>query len=156
MRRRLAAAATGAALLIGTGSALTPASGTVLCPPGCVSVGTVKGFGPGFLTPDYVDIHAVISMVATTRTGGMANAVSASKPYSAWIWGYVTPGANGTVSGYILFHADNGLPYPLYDTIDTAVKVTGTTKALHLNGGKVTIDLAAASGGWTGTFVATA
>ena len=153
MRRRLAAIATGVALLIGLSGTLSPANSAILCPPGCLAVGSIKILGNGFPNPTTISMSGSITALVSTRTGGVAGALDVNKAYFVNIYGTVTPGAAGTVKGFASFYASTDYFNGEYDSVYTTVKVEGTPTALRISNSKIDIALVSAAGGLQGTAV---
>ncbi|MCU1587165.1 MAG: hypothetical protein JWN31_658 [Frankiales bacterium] len=155
MRRRLAAIATGVALVLGTAGALTPADSAVLCPPGCVAIGSIRVLGSGFPGPDQLYMVGSVTMVATTRTGVIANAASVLQNYYFYAYGPVSTGPSGFLRGSVqveLYTGESGA-YGSSDYISGTVSVQGKPSALRLSNSKLNIALVNVGGNLQGTVV---
>ena len=152
MRRRIASIVTGAALLLGGVGALTPGNTAVLCPPGCLVTGAAKTIG-GFPDPTTISMSGSITVIASTRTGEIADAAAVNKTYFLYINGNVTQGAGGALSGTASFHANTSFGGPGgYDFFGGTVQVSGTKSAVRLSGSGVEATLVAVPvvGGYQG------
>lgn len=150
MRRRIAAIATAAALTLGLAGALTPSNAAVLCPPGCAVAGLAKTVGGS--DPLRVTMFGTITIVASTRTGEIADAVSVGQTYHLYVDGPVTTGAGGTLSGTALFHASSYGPGG-YNSFGGYVSVSGTRDAIRFSSSNLEATLVSAAGSYQGPVV---
>jgi hypothetical protein len=152
MRRRIAAIAAGSALVLGALGNLTPSSAAVLCPPGCVITGTTKTIGI-FPSDGQATINGTLTVLASTRRGAIADAVSVGETYYVYISGTVASDANGLLSGTALLHVSSYTGAG-YDSVGGYVQVSGTPQAVRLSGTNIEATLVSDGTGYTGPVIA--